>query len=558
MRFILLAWIGLGGLPAAAARAGGAPAATRPASRTQTPDAIERTAKYYLDLYGRYARSADPLARAMVAIGLAGLDDPRATDRLIAMTLSDRTPLVRVYAWEALHARLPRLTDVQRIQWTRAGFRLDSHRWLRGDLRVGLVDALGAGGPTPPNKARFRRLFQTTNSRAPGDMRTLDAMGRLLAHWKSPDLIRHLADAMAKEDTAWRAEYVLRRLGADVGRATRGIRKVGSVVAWREARQAWLSWLARQRPAPTEGQESQWQVVSALLPGGEKITDAGDPRWRKDLELERFHLKQLDVGFLIDSTGSMGPCVRWIQRDVVRLMRAFEIISREPRIGVTFYRDYKDDYLVKPIPLSDQAQVLSAAMKNVSAGGGKDIPEAVYAGLKGMLHTYRWSGASARKIIVLLGDAPPHENELEDLETLIGSGVKRGFVFYAVKIRSRYDRKHKRPNYDPKLATFDKIAALGGGRSFWVDFHELHRRHQRHWGYASPRPAEAPERIILREVLKAAMAEGYEDRVNHFVNVLEQFIERSGPETRRPIPPYRKPKRRPPPRKPRPRRDPQD
>ena len=90
-----------------------------------------------------------------------------------------------------------------------------------------------------------------------------------------------------------------------------------------------------------------------------------------------------------------------------------------------------------------------------------------------------------------------------------------------------------------------------------MDFWTLQQRHQRHWGYASPRGPDAPERIILREVLKAAMAKGYEDRVNHFVNVLEQFIERTRPEVRRPIPPYRKPKPHPP-QKHRPRPDPQD
>lgn len=522
----------------------GGAVATQPAATSrrlrpsQSPEAIERATTFYLDLYGKYLKTVDPLARTMVVISLAKLDDPRSTETLLHVMAKDASPIVRVYAWEAIHARQDRLTPAQRQRWVEVGFELARKNYLWGDLRVGLVGAMAVGGPTPPNKELFKALFIHTNSLAPGDMRTLDAMGELLAQWKSPDLVAGLIDAMRFLDSAWRAEHVLRHLTSDVPHSGREMWNLGSTATWYRTYHRWSQWFRQAGLKEIAPERSAYRGRSALLPCGEKITDSADPKWRKELELEKFRLRQLDVGFVIDSTGSMGPSLRWIQGDVVRMMRAFELISREPRIGVTLYRDYRDKYLVHPIPLSGRADALAAALRGADARGGGDIPEAVYCGLLAIAKLYRWSGPSARKVVVLMGDAPPHKEELKRIEQLVAFGAKRGFVFYAVKVRSRYG--FKRPNYDPELTTFDRIAEIGGGRSFWVDFHSIHARRYRR-GVAVPRSPDAPERVILREVLKAAIATGYEDRVNAFVNVLEQYIDRPRPEKRNPIPPYRPP-----------------
>ena len=532
---VLLLAMAAAGAVAMAAEPGGT---SRPLTSSKGPDSVERIAEFYLNLYGNHLETSDALARTIVVISLARLDDPRSTRMLMQVMLKDKTPIVRVYAWEAIHARLGRLNGDELVEWADVAFDLGKMNYLWGDLRVGLVGAMAVQGPTPRNKELFKSLFLHTNSLEPGDMRTLDAMGELLVQWKSPDLVRGLIEGMRHLDTAWRAEYVLGHFKSGVQHSGREMRKLGSTATWHRTYLRWLKWYETAGLKETPVEQSTYEGRSALLPAGEKITDSEDPKWRKDLELEKFKLKQLDVGFVIDSTGSMGPSLAWIRGDVVRMMRAFELVSREPRIGVTLYRDYGDKYLVSPIPLSGQAKVLAAALKSASAAGGVDIPEAVYAGLLATAKTYRWSGPRARKVVVLMGDAPPHEKELEKIDELVKLGVKKGFVFYAIKVRSRYP--FKRPNYDRQLTTFDRIAELGGGKSFWVDFHAMQQRRYRR-GVAVPRSPIAPERVIFREMLKAAMARGYEDRVDAFVNVLEQYIERSRPEKRKAIPPHRRP-----------------
>ena len=533
-----LGWAAVEPPAKSANRPAGRSATSKPLKRTQRPKSIERVTKYYLDLYGKYLDTGDPLARTVVVISLARLDDPRSTRKLMQVMLKDKSFIVRVYAWEAIHARLGRLNPEQRADWANVAFDLGKRNYLWGDLRVGLVGAMAVQGPTPRNKELFKALFLHTNSLAPGDMRTLDAMGKLLAQWKSPDLVRGLIEGMRYLETAWRAEYVLGHMKSGVQHSGKEMRKLGSTATWFRTYVRWSEWYRKAGLKQIPVEESTYTGQSALLPAGEKITDSADPKWRKDLELEKFKLKQLDVGFVIDATGSMGPSLKWIRGDVVRMMRAFELVSREPRIGVTLYRDYGDQFLVWPIPLSSRAEMLAAALKGASARGGGDIPEGVYCGLLAIARTYRWSGPRARKVVVLMGDAPPHKRELQKIDDLVGLGAKKGFMFYAVKVRSRYH--FKRPNYDPKLTTFDRIAKLGGGKSFWVDFHAMQERRYRR-GVAVPRSPKAPERVIFREMLKAAMAKGYEDRVDAFVNVLEQYIERAAPEKRRTIPPYRPP-----------------
>jgi len=512
--------------------------ATTPKKRSQSDASIEKTVEYYLKMYGKHLQSRDWIARAMAVISLAQIDDPRTIEKLIEVMKTDKAPIVRVYAWEALHARRDRLTPDHHAEWVDGGMALAKKNVLRGDLRTGLVGVMHVGGPTDENKSLFRRLFANTNSLDPGDIRTLWAMGDLIAKWKSPDLVKALIRAMSNLDCAYRAELILRRITTAVPHSSRLASK-GSKVMWAQTQQNWAAWFRQAGLEEIEpGKGGGYKGVSALMPRGEKILDTSDPKWRKDMELGRFRLDQLDVGFAVDSTGSMGKTVRWIQRDVIKMMQAFELISREPRISVVLYRDYGDQYVVRPISLTGDARRLAQALRGADAAGGGDFPEAVYEALMTLLKRQNWSvRPSARKVIVLLGDAPPHERHLKKIEQAVASAVRDGFVFYAIKVRTRYQSVHGTPKYDPALATYDRIAQWGKGKSFWVSFLPESHRASRTLGTASPPRDDLPEQVILREVLKAALADDYADRVDPFINVLMQYVETPVKEKREPFGP---------------------
>ncbi len=507
---------------------------TRPLPRSQRPEVIDRTVQFFLQMYEGHLKGRDWIARSMAVISLSRIDDPRMTERLLKVLVEDETPIVRVYAYEALHGRLDRMTDEQRALWVAQALELGRKGYLWGDLRVGLIGAMAMKGCDAETRALFKGLFNHTNSLNPGDIRTLWALGDLLKQWRSPDLVQTLIGGMGDLNYAYRAELVLHRIDPNVPPIHLEW-KDGSAPMCEAARARWARWYAQRtwEEAP-RGTAGTYGGRSLLMPHGERILDTADPQWSKDYELPRFGLNQLDVGFAVDSTGSMGATVRWIQRDVIRMMKAFELISREPRISIVLYRDRGDEYVVQPIALSDNAQLLAKQLRGASAAGGGDIPEAVYEGLHTLIKGQQWSGAEgARKVVVLLGDAPPQERTLSPLYALVTDAAKNGFLVYTIKIRSHYRNVRKLDNYDKPLTTFDRIAELGNGKSFWVDFLEARSDHRR-LGTAGPIAFDSPEQVILREVLKAVLRDDYQDRVDPFINVLIHYVDQPIPEQRRP------------------------
>ncbi|HUT62277.1 MAG TPA: vWA domain-containing protein [Phycisphaerae bacterium] len=510
--------------------------ATQPAPTSQRPEVIEKYLQYYFKMYGKHLKSGDWMARVMGIISLARIDDPRATEMLMdMMRKTGEKPIVQIYAWEALHGRQTRLAAEQRAEWVKTGLRFFESNWLRGDLRLPIVGLIEEGGPTTRNKARFAALFAMTNSYNPSDIRTLWAMGDLLARWRNKRLLKGLIESMSDLNSAYRAELILRRITTSIPHSHTLYRQSSSTM-WGTTQRRWADWFLKQQFSEVEpNQGPMYQGLSAIMPHGEKIVDTADPKWRKDLELRRFRLDQLDVGIALDTTASMARPLEWVKRDVVKMMRMFALISREPRIGVTLYRDYGDRYVVKNIPLSGDAGKLSAALRPETYRGGGDIPEAVLEALVAMIRHQPWStGTNAKRIIVLVSDAPPQQKTLEDIEGLCKwASRKKGFRIHTVKVRtSRYiERVLHLPNYDPQLTTFDKIAEWGQGKSMWVQFW-VQSAIGRWRTTANPPNDEESQRVLFREVLRSALEEGYRDRVNAFVDILLEYVEEPLKETR--------------------------
>jgi len=529
--------------PADPAQEAGKPAEKKDPSKplrfSQRPETIEGFLRYYLRTYDKHLQSNDWIARSMAVIGLAMIDDPRTTNKLIGIMEDDRTPIVRLYAWEALHARQSRLDEQQRARWKYRGLEFAEQNLLRGDMRLGLVGLIEEGGPTSRNKKWIKRIFQTTNSINPGDIRTLWALGDTVMRWQSGDLVRWLIERMRVLDDAYRAELVLRRLTDEVPHHSK-LRLESSSVMWSTTYRHWTRWFKEQTFREVKVTDCvPYAGRGEIMMPGEKITDTADPKWRRDLELRRFHLDQLDVGLALDTTGSMSRPLAWIKRDVVKMMRAFELISREPRIGVTLYRDHGDEYVTRNIPLTESAAALQKLLAPERPKGGGDIPEAVHEALVAMVKHQKWSpSATAKKVVVVMSDAPPKENSLGTIEQFVTSATERGFTFHTIKVRtSKYvERRLKLPNYDKQLATFDKIAHWGKGTSEWVAFWTQSQINPRWRGTAQPTEGNMAERVILRQVLCAALDISYQVRVDAFIGVLLEYIEEPLKETRKPFP----------------------
>jgi len=156
--------------------------------------------------------------------------------------------------------------------------------------------------------------------------------------------------------------------------------------------------------------------VSSTAGNGSRTIDlAGSQSRRVDVPVAgRSHsVGAMDVALVIDTTGSMGDEMAYIQAEldsiVARLKR--DAGNLDLRIGVILYRDEGDDYVVRSTSLTGDIGSIRTMLAAQDANGGGDTPEAVDQAMiaAGKL---QWR-PDAAKALLLVADAPPHGDRLD-------------------------------------------------------------------------------------------------------------------------------------------------
>ena len=119
----------------------------------------------------------------------------------------------------------------------------------------------------------------------------------------------------------------------------------------------------------------------------------------------------LELVFLIDETGSMGPYIQQVQS---RLLSLITVVERSPlcnhlRLGLVTFRDHPpqdESFVTRVVPLTENIEEIREGVERMRASGGGDGPEAVTDGLMELLNL-DWHPGSTR-LVVMVGDAPPH------------------------------------------------------------------------------------------------------------------------------------------------------
>ncbi len=117
---------------------------------------------------------------------------------------------------------------------------------------------------------------------------------------------------------------------------------------------------------------------------------------------------RLDLGFVIDVTGSMEDELRYVNREVAGIVqRIQQATEAEIRVGATFYRDRVDSPMLQEIPFTADVAGFAQAMQSVHASGGGDYPEDMNAGLEAAMQRMSWGTGNVARVLVLIADAPP-------------------------------------------------------------------------------------------------------------------------------------------------------
>jgi len=158
---------------------------------------------------------------------------------------------------------------------------------------------------------------------------------------------------------------------------------------------------------------------------------------------------QIDVVFLIDSTGSMNDEIREVKMHIENIVSEVQQGSPTPnvRIGVVAYRDYPNqerEYVFLKSRLTSNLESSMNFLRSIEAQGGGDHREAVATGMHEAINM-NWYD-SAKKIVFLIGDAGPQR--VYDNQYDYGRGEK-------------YDWKDEVNRADDRDITFYTISGSG-------------------------------------------------------------------------------------------------
>lgn len=138
---------------------------------------------------------------------------------------------------------------------------------------------------------------------------------------------------------------------------------------------------------------------------------------------------RVELAFLVDATGSMSDEIEFLKKDLEDVIQKVQTKNPQNEIltASVFYRDQNDDYVTKVSDFTSISNTIGF-IRDQSADGGGDFPEAVHSALTDCVENLSWSRNAKTRIAFLLLDAPPHQEQvvIDDLQESIKIAAKDG------------------------------------------------------------------------------------------------------------------------------------
>jgi len=119
----------------------------------------------------------------------------------------------------------------------------------------------------------------------------------------------------------------------------------------------------------------------------------------------------IDVAFVVDTTGSMGGEIAQVRTDLASLVAQLDAATDSYRVAVVSYRDFPDrTSIVTDYPsrvdqtFTDDLGLIQAGIDSLYAYGGGDWQETVYSGIQSAIDLPWRPGVT--KVMIVIGDAP--------------------------------------------------------------------------------------------------------------------------------------------------------
>ncbi len=142
----------------------------------------------------------------------------------------------------------------------------------------------------------------------------------------------------------------------------------------------------------------------------------------------------LDVALVIDTTGSMGDELTYLQSEFDALSSAIELEypNAEQRWSLVVYRDEGDEYVARAFDFRAAGDEFRAELGRQSSGGGGDFPEASEAALAAMNQLAWRADVATARLAFWVTDAPHHAERVGALRDAIAVAQAQGVHLYPV------------------------------------------------------------------------------------------------------------------------------
>ena len=188
--------------------------------------------------------------------------------------------------------------------------------------------------------------------------------------------------------------------------------------------------------------------------------------------------KGLDVVLVVDGTGSMKLIIDDVKAKMAQLVQAIHRLVPIARVGIIVFGGKGEKLNIQPLTLSPQK--LTDFLNSIQAMGGGEWEEDTYGAVEAAVDRMDWK-PYAKKVVVLVGDSPPHKDDFAPLLALIRKFKENNGTFNTVDVAAEEHERFEREFWlkvhreePPKIsplpefyrqtqAAFKVLATSGGG-----------------------------------------------------------------------------------------------